>query len=62
MSRSFRLVIGINFNVLCCLGRCEENPLHIVGTIDRMDMCDIITNKVLESLVQISLEKNRRSD
>ena len=55
-------MIGINFNVLCCLGRCEESPLHIVGTIDRMDMCDIITNKVLESLVQISLEKNRRSD
>ena len=27
--------------VLCFLGRCNVIPLHIVGTIDRMDGCDI---------------------
>ena len=36
-----RLMIGINYYVLCCLGRCEVNPLHMVGTIDRKDRCDI---------------------
>ena len=28
-----RLMIGNNFYVLCCLGRCDVTPLHIVGTI-----------------------------
>ena len=26
-------MIGNNFYVLCCLGRCDVTPLHIVGTI-----------------------------
>ena len=36
-------MIGINFNVLCCLGRCEVTPIQIVGTIDGniMDRWDI---------------------
>ena len=34
-------MIGINCYVLCCLERCDVIPLHIVGTIDRMDRCDM---------------------
>ena len=34
-------MIGINFYVLCCLGKCDAIQLHIVGTIDRMDRCDM---------------------
>ena len=38
---SLRLMIGISFYVLCCLGRCDVTPLCMVGTIDRMDRRDI---------------------
>ena len=38
---SLRLMIGIIFNVLCCLGRCDVTPLCMVGTSDRMDRRDI---------------------
>ena len=38
---SLRLITGVNFYVLYCLGRCDVTPLYIVGTIDRMDRCDI---------------------
>ena len=41
------MMIGINFNVLCCLGRCDVTPLNIVGTIDRMDRCDMYYAKVV---------------
>ena len=36
-----RLMIGINFYVLCCLGRYDVTPQYIVGTTDRMGMCNI---------------------
>ena len=39
-------MIGINYYVLCCLGRCEVTPLHMVGTIDRKDRCDICCGKL----------------
>ena len=40
-------MIGISFYVLCCLGRCEVTPLQIVGTMDRMDWCDIYYGKLV---------------
>ena len=40
-------MIGINFYVLCCLGRCELTPIHIVGTIDRMCRSDIYFGKLV---------------
>ena len=40
-------MIGNNFYVLCCLGRCEVTPLQIVGTMDRMDWCDIYYGKLV---------------
>ena len=43
-------MIGNNFYVLCCLGRCEVTPLQIVGTMDRMDWCDIYYGK-LENVI-----------
>ena len=38
-------MIGIYFYVLFSLGRCEVTPLHIIGTTDRMDRCDIYCGK-----------------
>ena len=40
-------MVGINVNVLCCLGRCEVTPIQMVGTIDRMDRCDIQCGKLV---------------
>ena len=34
-------MIGTNVYVLCCLGKCDVIQLHIVGTIERMDRCDM---------------------
>ena len=42
-----RLMIGINFYVFCCLGRCDVTPLLEVGTIDRMDRCDMYCGKLV---------------
>ena len=42
-----RLMIGINFYVLCYLGRCDVTPVHRVGIIDRMDRCDVNRGKLV---------------
>ena len=46
-------MIGINFYVLCCLGRCEVIPLQIVGTMDRMDRCDIYYGKLVSKRMSL---------
>ena len=46
-------MIGINFYVLCCLGRCEVIPLQIVGTMDRMDWCDIYYGKLVSKRMSL---------
>ena len=40
-------MIGINFYVLCCLGRCDVTPLDRVDTIDRADRCDVYWAKLV---------------
>ena len=49
-------MIGINFYVICCLGRCEVIPLQIVGTMDRMDWCDIYYGKLVSKRMSLVLE------
>ena len=39
-------MIGINYYVLCGLGRCEVTPLHMVSTVDKKDRCDICCGKL----------------
>ena len=46
-------MIGINFYVLCCLGRCEVTPPQIVGTMDRMDWCDIYYGKLVSKRMSL---------
>ena len=46
-------MIGINFYVICCLGRCEVIPLQIVGTMDRMDWCDIYYGKLVSKRMSL---------
>ena len=49
-------MIGINFYVLCCLGRCEVTLLHMVGTIERKDRCDIFCGKLAFKRMSLVLE------
>ena len=46
-------MIGISFYVLCCLRRCEVTPLQIVGTMDRMDRCDIYYGKLVSKRMSL---------
>ena len=51
-----RLMIGINYYVLCCLGRCGVTPLHMVGTIDREDRSNIYCGKLAFKRMSLVLE------